>query len=100
MVVIEQTDEVERIIAASHDLGASPFIGIRAKLSSRSTGRWGSSVGARAKFGLDLAEMLQTVQALEKAGLLKDLRLLHFHIGSQINDIAVLKDALQEAGQI
>ena len=100
VVVIEQTDEVERIIAASHDLGASPFIGIRAKLSSRSTGRWGSSVGARAKFGLDLAEMLQTVQALEKAGLLKDLRLLHFHIGSQINDIAVLKDALQEAGQI
>jgi arginine decarboxylase len=44
--------------------------------------------------------MLQTVRALEAAGLLQDLRLLHFHIGSQINDIAVLKDALQEAGQI
>ena len=60
----------------------------------------GSSVGARAKFGLDLSEMLQTVQELENAGLLQDLRLLHFHIGSQINDIGVLKDALQEAGQI
>ena len=100
MVVIEQADEVDRIIQASEALGASPFLGIRAKLSSRSTGRWGSSVGARAKFGLDLTEMLQTVHALESAGLLKDLRLLHFHIGSQINDIAVLKDALQEAGQI
>ncbi len=100
MVVIEQADEVERIIAASHDLGASPFIGIRAKLSTRSTGRWGSSVGAQAKFGLDLSEMLQSVRALDQAGLLQDLRLLHFHIGSQINDIAVLKDALQEAGQI
>jgi len=100
MVVIEQADEVDRIIQASEALGASPFLGIRAKLSSRSTGRWGSSVGARAKFGLDLTEMLQTVHALERAGLLKDLRLLHFHIGSQINDIAVLKDALQEAGQI
>ena len=100
VVVIEQADEVERIIEASQALGASPFLGIRAKLSSRSTGRWGSSVGERAKFGLDLTEMLQTVRALDAAGLLRDLRLLHFHIGSQINDIAVLKDALQEAGQI
>ena len=100
MVVIEQADEVDRIIQASEALGASPFLGIRVKLSSRSTGRWGSSVGERAKFGLDVTEMLQTVHALERAGLLKDLRLLHFHIGSQINDIAVLKDALQEAGQI
>ena len=100
VVVIEQTDEVQRIIQASQSLGASPLIGIRAKLSSRSTGRWGSSVGERAKFGLDLTEILQTVRALEAAGLLQDLRLLHFHIGSQINDIAVLKDALQEAGQI
>ena len=100
IVVIEQADEIQRIIQASQELGASPYIGIRAKLSSRSTGRWGSSVGSRAKFGLDLNEMLQTVRALEEAGLLGDLRLLHFHIGSQINDIAVLKDALQEAGQI
>ena len=100
VVVIEQADEVERIITASQELNASPFIGIRAKLSSRSTGRWGSSVGERAKFGLALSEMLETVQALDQAGLLNDLRLLHFHIGSQINDIAVLKDALQEAGQI
>ena len=98
VVVIEQADEIQRIIEASKELGASPFIGIRAKLSSRSTGRWGSSVGSRAKFGLDLSEMLQTVEALDQAGLLQDLRLLHFHIGSQINDIAVLKDALQEAG--
>ena len=100
VVVIEQADEVQRIIDASKSLGASPFLGIRAKLSSRSTGRWGSSVGDRAKFGLDLTEMLHTVHALKDAGLLQDLRLLHFHIGSQINDIAVLKDALQEAGQI
>lgn len=100
VVVIEQADEVERIIAASRDLGAAPFIGIRAKLSSRSTGRWGSSVGEKAKFGLSIPDVLTTVEALRQAGLLDDLRLLHFHVGSQINDIAVLKDALQEAGQI
>jgi arginine decarboxylase len=100
VVVIEQADEVERIIAASRELGGAPYIGIRAKLSSRSTGRWGSSVGERAKFGLSIPDVLATVEALRQADLLEDLRLLHFHIGSQINDIAVLKDALQEAGQI
>jgi len=100
VVVIEQPDEVERIIKASRELGAAPFIGIRAKLSSRSTGRWGSSVGERAKFGLAIPDVLATVEALREAGLLADLRLLHFHVGSQINDIAVLKDALQEAGQV
>jgi arginine decarboxylase len=100
VVVIEQADEVERIIHASRELGAAPLIGVRAKLSSRSTGRWGSSVGERAKFGLSVPDLLATVEALGQAGLLPELRLLHFHIGSQINDIAVLKDALQEAGQI
>ncbi|MFN7898953.1 MAG: biosynthetic arginine decarboxylase [Synechococcaceae cyanobacterium] len=100
VVVIEQADEVDRIIAASRDLGAAPVLGIRAKLSSRSTGRWGSSVGDGAKFGLSIPDLLATVERLRQAGLLGDLRLLHFHIGSQISDIAVLKDALQEAGQI
>jgi len=100
VVVIEQPDEVERIIDASQELGAAPLIGIRAKLASRSTGRWGSSVGEKAKFGLAIPDVLRTVEALKEARLLDDLRLLHFHVGSQINDIGVLKDALQEAGQI
>ena len=100
VVVIEQPDEVDRIIEASRSLGAAPYIGVRAKLSSRSTGRWGSSVGDKAKFGLSIPDLLATVERLKQHDLLQDLRLLHFHIGSQINDIAVLKDALQEAGQI
>ena len=100
VVVIEQADEVQRIIDASKELGAAPFIGIRARLSSRSTGRWGSSVGEKAKFGLPVPEILSTVEALRDAELLGELRLLHFHVGSQINDIAVVKDALQEASRI
>ena len=100
VVVIEQADEVQRIIDASQELGAAPLIGIRARLSSRSTGRWGSSVGEKAKFGLPVPEILSTVEALREAGLLEELRLLHFHVGSQINDIAVVKDALQEASRI
>ena len=100
VVVIEQADEVPRIIEASRDLGAAPLIGIRARLTSRSTGRWGSSVGDKAKFGLPVPEILSTVEALHEADLLSELRLLHFHVGSQINDIAVVKDALQEASRI
>ena len=100
VVVLEQADEVGRIIEASQALGAAPLIGIRARLSSRSSGRWGSSVGEKAKFGLSVPDLLASVEALRNAGLLGELRLLHFHVGSQISDIAVLKDALQEAGQI
>ena len=100
IVVIEQADEVERIITASKTLGATPLIGIRAKLSSQSSGRWGASTGANSKFGLSIPEILKAVKQLERTDLLQELTLLHFHIGSQINDIAVLKNALQEAGQI
>ncbi len=100
IVVIEQFDEVERIISASRELGASPLIGIRAKLTSRSSGRWGNSVGETSKFGLSIPDILATVESLKKVGLLSELQLLHFHLGSQINDIAILKDALQEAAQI
>ncbi len=100
IVVIEQPDEVERIIQASKTLGAAPLIGIRAKLSSQGSGRWRHSIGEKSKFGLSIPEIIKAVEHLKAEGILKELTLLHFHIGSQINDIAVLKDALQEAGQI
>ena len=100
VIVIEQADEIERIITASNNLGAAPIIGIRAKLSSQSSGRWKSSAGDKSKFGLSIPEILSTINKLRSAKLLHELKFLHFHIGSQINDIALLKDALQEAGQI
>ena len=100
VIVIEQIDEVDRIISSSRALAASPIIGIRAKLSSQSSGRWASTTGDNAKFGLSIPQILQTVEKLHSASLLNDLKMLHFHVGSQINDIAVLKDALQEAAQI
>ncbi len=100
VIVIEQIDEVERIILGSKQLGAAPLIGIRAKLSSKGSGRWGTSIGENAKFGLSIPDILTTVEKLRTANLLNELKLLHFHVGSQINDIAILKDALQEASQI
>ena len=88
------------VIKASKQLGAAPFLGIRAKLSTSNSSRWGNSIGDKSKFGLSIPEILNAVEELKDAKLLQELKLLHFHVGSQINDIAVLKNALQEAGQI
>ncbi len=100
IVVMEQVEEVEQVIAASQRLGVKPVIGIRAKLCAKGMGRWGTSAGDRAKFGLTIPEILAAIEKLRKVDLLDSLQLLHFHIGSQISSISVLKDAFREAGQI
>jgi len=100
IIVIEQRDEVKRIIQSVQELNATPLIGIRAKLSSKSSGRWGKSIGDNSKFGLSIPEIMSTIKELKEANLINEMKLLHFHIGSQISDIAVIKDALQEASQI
>lgn len=100
LVVIEQINEVDGLVACSRRLGMAPLVGVRAKLSVQGIGRWGSSSGEGAKFGLSAPDLLATVNALQEAGLLEELRLLHMHIGSQVSDIAVLKEALQEMGQL
>ncbi|ABM71261.1 Orn/DAP/Arg decarboxylases family 2 [Prochlorococcus marinus str. MIT 9515] len=100
IIVIEQIDEVQRIIEAVKNLRSTPILGIRSKLSSKSSGRWGKSVGDNSKFGLSIPEIMLTIKELKEASLINEMKLLHFHIGSQISDISVIKDALQEASQI
>ena len=100
IIVIEQRDEVKRIIEAVKNLKATPILGIRSKLSSKSSGRWGKSVGDNSKFGLSIPEIMLTIKELKEANLINEMKLLHFHVGSQISDISVIKDALQEASQI
>jgi arginine decarboxylase len=100
IIVLEQVEEVELVIAASQKLGIQPIVGLRAKLTAKGEGRWGTSAGDRAKFGLTIPEILQAVEKLQAADLLSSLQLLHFHIGSQISSIGVIKDALKEASQI
>ena len=100
VIVIEQRDDVKRIIDSVKKLGSKPIIGIRTKLSSKSSGRWGKSVGDKSKFGLSIPEIMTTVEELRDSQLLDELNLLHFHIGSQISDIKIIKNALQEASQI
>ena len=100
IIVLEQIEEVDLVIAASRQLGIKPILGIRAKLSTQGVGRWGGSSGDRAKFGLTIPEIIQAVEQLKAADLLDSLQLLHFHIGSQISAINVVKDAIREASQI
>lgn len=100
IIVLEQIEEVELAIEASKKLGIQPILGVRAKLSAKGIGRWGASAGDRAKFGLTIPEIIHTVNQLKAANMLDCLQLLHFHIGSQISAISVLKEAMREASQI
>ena len=100
IIVIEQMNEVELAIAASRRLNIRPVLGVRAKLSTKGSGRWGVSAGDRAKFGLTVPEILTVVDRLRDADMMDCLQLLHFHIGSQISAISVLKEALREASRI
>jgi arginine decarboxylase len=100
IIVLEQIEEVDLAIAASRQLGIQPILGVRAKLSTQGMGRWGISTGDRAKFGLTIPEIMEAVDKLREADLLGSLQLLHFHIGSQISAINVIKDAIQEASRI
>ena len=100
LLAIEQLSELDLALAVSRELGIRPTLGLRAKLSTRGSGRWGTSTGDRAKFGLSVRQILQAVDILRAADRLDCLQLLHFHIGSQISAIGVIKDALREAAQL
>ncbi|MEC4812585.1 MAG: biosynthetic arginine decarboxylase [Scytonema sp. PMC 1069.18] len=100
IIVLEQVEEVDLVIEVSQQLGIKPIVGVRAKLSTQGMGRWGTSSGDRAKFGLTIPEIIQAVDKLRDANILESLQLLHFHVGSQISAINVIKDAIQEASRI
>lgn len=100
LIVVEQPEELDLTIEASQKLGIRPVIGVRAKLASRGVGRWGGSSGDRAKFGLTIPQILKIVEKLKKAEMLDCLQLLHYHIGSQLSSISVVKAAIREASQI
>jgi len=100
MIVIEKLDELDRVLSVAEELGTEPVIGIRAKLSAKGSGRWQSSGGDRAKFGLTVREIVQVVKRLQKEDRLSILRLLHFHIGSQVTTIRSFHKALREATRI
>ncbi len=98
-IVVEKLNEIDIIAKASKKLGVKPNIGIRIKLASSGSGKWEESGGDASKFGLTSSELLQALQILDEKGMHDSVRLIHFHIGSQITKIRRIQAALREASQ-
>jgi arginine decarboxylase len=98
--VVEKFTELDLILKHSKAVGVEPSIGIRVKLASRGAGRWKSSGGYRSKFGLTVTEALRALDLLRENGMEHCLKLLHFHLGSQITNIRHIKAAVIEAARV
>ncbi|MDX6560112.1 MAG: arginine decarboxylase [Blastocatellia bacterium] len=101
VIVVEKLSELDHILRiADQTEGAMPIIGMRVKLYSKGSGRWEKSGGEAAKFGLTTTELLEVINRLKEADRIDMLRLLHFHIGSQLTDIKRIKNAMKEAARV
>lgn len=98
-IVVEKINELNLITRIAKRLKITPNIGIRIKLASSGSGKWEESGGDGSKFGLNSSELLEALDFLEKNNMKESLRLIHFHIGSQITKIRRIKTALREAAQ-
>jgi arginine decarboxylase len=99
IMVVEKLEELRQIITISKSLNVEPLIGIRARLLSKGAGKWAESGGENAKFGLSTVELLTATEMLKAENLGHCLKLLHFHIGSQVPDILTVKKAVQESAR-
>ncbi|MFZ5479387.1 MAG: biosynthetic arginine decarboxylase [Myxococcota bacterium] len=100
IIVVEKFSEFKLVCDISQRVGVRPTIGVRAKLSSKGSGRWEGSAGDRAKFGLTIGEIVEGIEYMRSREMLDCVQLLHFHIGSQVSSIRSIKSALQEATRI
>ncbi len=98
-LVVEQLSEIDKIIKLAKKEWVEPNIGIRVKLNISGEGRWAASVGENSKFGLFPTEILEALSKLKRAGLKKSLKLIHFHIGSQVPNIATVRNAVSEGAR-
>ncbi|MBL8123568.1 MAG: biosynthetic arginine decarboxylase [Pyrinomonadaceae bacterium] len=105
VIVIEKMSELEHTLSLIKEVTAEnsnadlPMIGVRVKLYSKGSGKWEKSGGEAAKFGLTTTEILDVIRRLQEAGRIDLLKLLHFHIGSQLTDIKRIKNAMKEAAR-
>ncbi|MCA1616699.1 MAG: biosynthetic arginine decarboxylase, partial [Acidobacteria bacterium] len=103
VIVIEKLSELDPILRLAErydEESGMPIVGIRVKLYSKGSGRWEKSGGEAAKFGLTTTEILEVIRRLHEAERTDMLRLLHFHIGSQLTDIKRIKNAMKEAARV
>lgn len=98
-IVVEKPNELDLILEAAARFKVEPLIGLRCRLAATSKGFWEDSGGDNSKFGLSAADLMQVIGKLRDAGMLDCLRLLHFHIGSQVPQIRHIKQAMQEAAR-
>lgn len=98
-LVVEKLPELETIVHTAEKLGVRPNMGIRIKLASNGSGKWQESGGDASKFGLNSSELLIALEKLKELGMSDCLKLIHFHIGSQITKIRRISTALREAAQ-
>nr|CRH08232.1 biosynthetic arginine decarboxylase, PLP-binding [Candidatus Magnetococcus massalia] len=98
-LVVDRLDEVAMITRLSQELGITPKLGLRARLLTQGVGLWAESAGGFSKFGLTAGEMLSAIEQLESAGMLQCLTLLHMHQGSQLTDLAVVEESVQETAR-
>src|ERR671918_1047488 len=96
MIVLEQLNELEVLLKVADDMGVEPTAGVRIKLATEGSGRWAKSGGERSKFGLSAGELMRLLKELERRGRKDVLKLVHFHLGSQITDIRYVKAGLEE----
>jgi len=100
VVVIEKLSELPALLKLADEMSVEPWIGLRSKLSTRGTGKWESSSGDFAKFGLTTPEIIEAVRILKDAKKEHCAKLFHFHVGSQLTDIRVVKDAVNEGARL
>ena len=100
IVVVEKYSELFGVIKAAKRWDVQPLVGVRAKMSVKGRGKWEGSGGDRAKFGLTNSEIINAARYLQSQGMEHSLKLLHFHIGSQLTDIRAVKDAINEGARI
>jgi arginine decarboxylase len=100
VVVIEKLSELPHLLKLSEEMAVEPMIGLRSKLTTRGSGKWEGSSGDFAKFGLTVPELIHAVRILKDTGKEHCAKLLHFHVGSQLTDIRVVKDAVNEGARV
>jgi arginine decarboxylase len=99
ILVVEKPEELTHILKVASQMQVEPFIGLRVRLLSKGAGKWATSGGENAKFGLSTAELVEASDLLARSGLAHALKLVHFHVGSQVPDIGTIKRATKEAAR-
>lgn len=100
VIIAEDLQDLQMTLQLAQTLGLQPLLGLRVKLGARGSGKWEESGGEFAKFGMSTTTLVQALSLIDRCGVRGQLRMLHFHIGSQVNDIRCARQAFKEAARV